>query len=54
MKTTAMVGGGSMLVLGGGCVPNDFWISASGEVVNRSIFGIINAVLTAIGTGITI
>ena len=53
MKTTATVSTG-FVILGGGCVADNFWIDKSSEIINRAIFGVINAVLAAAGTGIAI
>ena len=53
VRTTAMAGG-CFALLGGGCLPENFWVDKGGEILNRSIIGVINAVLAAAGTGITI
>lgn len=46
------------LVLTAGCddvLPANFWADKTGEIVNRSIFGVINAALAALtGGGIQI
>ena len=48
--TTGMVFGG---LLGGGCLPDNFWANKWGEIVNGIIIGGVNLVLTP-ATGITI
>jgi hypothetical protein len=41
------------LVLAAGCdeLPANFWANKSGEILNRSIFAVINAVLAALTGG---
>ncbi len=34
------------VVWGGGCLPDNFWVDKWAEVINRAIFGAINAALT--------
>lgn len=36
----------SAVLFSGGCLPDNFWADKWGEIINRSIFGAINAVLT--------
>ncbi len=54
MKTAVMMSGGFVVVLGGTCIPDNLWIDNSGEIINRAIFGLINAALAAAETGIAI
>jgi hypothetical protein len=42
---------GGMMLAGGGCLPENFWADKAGELVNRGIFGVINAVLGAVTNG---
>jgi len=35
------------VLFSGSCLPDNFWADKWGEVVNRGIFGVINAVLDA-------
>ncbi|MBN1489386.1 MAG: hypothetical protein JXA69_05660 [Phycisphaerae bacterium] len=39
------------LILSSGCLPDNFWSDKAGEIVNRGIFGAINAVLSAATNG---
>jgi len=46
----------SLLAVGGtlmqsGCLPDNFWAGKWGEIINRSIFGVINTVLSAVSGG---
>lgn len=34
------------IVWGGGCLVDNFWVDKWSEIVNRAIFGVINAVIT--------
>ena len=38
-------------ILSSGCLPDNFWSDKAGEIVNRGIFGAINAVLDAVTNG---
>ncbi len=55
--TLRAVRGLAMMICGGGimfttgCLPENFWAGKWGEVVNRSIFGAINAVVGAVTNG---
>ncbi len=45
--------GGTLMT--GSCLPDNFWAGKWGEIVNRGIFGVINAVLgAATGGGVQI
>ena len=60
MKTRLYVKFVSLFVLGGvmmgsACLPDRFWVTKWGEIVNRSIFGAINLILSnATGGTVTI
>ena len=48
MRTSIYVKLIGLLALGGmtmGCLPDKFWVNKWGEIVNRSIFGVINLLL---------
>jgi len=39
----------------GACLPDNFWAGKWGEIINRGIFGVINAVLgAATGGGVQV
>jgi len=51
MKTRIYVKLISLFVLGGfimgsACLPDGFWVDKWGEIINRSIFGAINLILS--------
>jgi hypothetical protein len=43
--TTGMMFGG----LGGGCLPEDFWVNKIGEIVNGIIIGLVSTALDGAG-----
>jgi hypothetical protein len=43
MKVTLIPAG--ILLIGCGCLPDNFWADTGAELVNRSIFAVINAAL---------
>ena len=54
-KRLVLVASGSMVMgLGSGCVPDNFFVDKSGEIVNGFIIGGINLALAATGLGIQI
>lgn len=54
LKVMSMVAvGGSLMT--SSCLPDNFWAGKWGEIVNRGIFGVINAVIgAATGGGVQI
>lgn len=46
--TGAVVWGG----LGGGCLPQDFWVGKSGEITNGLIIAVVNVLLAPTGIAI--
>ncbi len=54
LKVMSLVTVGGTL-MAGSCLPDNFWAGKWGEVINRGIFGVINAVLSgATGGGVQI
>lgn len=55
LRPSAVVLAVAILILAAGCddLPPNFWANKWGEIINRSIFGIINAAL-GIATGGTV
>ncbi|HSW45053.1 MAG TPA: hypothetical protein VLM89_05735 [Phycisphaerae bacterium] len=49
-KLVSLLTVGSML-LGSSCLPDNFWAAKWGEIINRGIFGAINAVIGAVTGG---
>ncbi len=50
LQWMGVMAGGAVL-LDGGCLPANFWADQGAELVNRSIFGAINALLAAMTGG---
>jgi len=50
-RTFGWVALAACAILSSGCLPDNFWSDKAGEIVNRGIFGVINAVLGAASNG---
>jgi hypothetical protein len=50
LKLAALMAAGSAL-MASSCLPDNFWAGKWGEVINRGIFGVINAALDAATNG---